>query len=145
MTGTPVTGTLLPPAMLRIAALLAAAVPALSSDSAPPPPPESAAPPPALSVPPLFGPSMVLQRDIVNNLWGWCDCASVTVSFRGTVVTVPVTTGSVWRVALPPTSATAAPSAILVADVQNISNVLNFSDVLFGDVFVCSGQSNMVR
>jgi sialate O-acetylesterase len=102
-----------------------------------------ASPPVPLSLPPIFGSAMVLQRDMPVRLWGWCDCANVTVSFRGAVLTVARVVDSQWEVTLPPTAATSTPVSILISASDAASSQLNLTDVLVGDVFVCAGQSNM--
>lgn len=100
-------------------------------------------PPPPLSLPPIFGPSMVLQRDIPVRLWGWCACTNVTVSFGGTVLPAARVVDSQWEVTLPPTPAAPAPVPIIISANDAASSQLNLTDVLVGDVFICAGQSNM--
>ena len=48
-----------------------------------------------------------------------------------------------WRVTLPPTKADSQTAYTITATSQNQGSI-KISDVLFGDVYVCSGQSNMV-
>ena len=47
-----------------------------------------------------------------------------------------------WRVTLPPTKADSETTYTITATSQKHGSI-NISDVLFGDVYVCSGQSNM--
>ncbi|XP_056139956.1 sialate O-acetylesterase [Lampris incognitus] len=88
--------------------------------------------------------SMVLQRSPERAvLWGYgLDGAQVTVSLSGLVTqkTHPVTvTKGIWRVTLDPVEA-GGPYNVTAA-LQNIT--VNLTDVLFGDVWLCGGQSNM--
>ena len=110
---------------------------------------------------------MVLQRAPDQaNLWGFVDnCAPVTVYFNSTTISATVTPGSYiylslsaaycttvfstdngtvcrWRTILPATEPTATPVTITASSSSSAGNI-TLTDVLFGDVWVCSGQSNM--
>jgi sialate O-acetylesterase len=92
-----------------------------------------------------LGDHMVLQRDATSPpalVWGFGD-AGVTVSttFNGKTLG-PASVGSdgVWRQALPPTPA-GGPYALSFT--ASDGSTASLSDVLFGDVFLCGGQSNM--
>lgn len=88
----------------------------------------------------LFGDHMVLQQDVKLPVWGWADPGEAVTVTVGTS-TARTTTGSdgKWRVDLAPLPADGAPQTLTVAG----RNTLTFSDVLVGDVWICSGQSNM--
>jgi sialate O-acetylesterase len=82
---------------------------------------------------------MVLQRSMPVHLWGW-DMAgqSVNVEFRGETKSTTADETGYWEVYLSPGSA-GGPFAVTVRG----SSTVKLSDVLVGDVWVASGQSNM--
>ena len=87
---------------------------------------------------------MVLQRAPAQaRVWGFCDSSNsncqVTVTFFGQTLTATVTNTN-WEVYLP---ATPAGGPYNVTATDNLSNTAELANVLFGDVFICSGQSNM--
>lgn len=93
----------------------------------------------------LFGDHMVLQQESKIPVWGWAEPGeSVTVTLSGgpsgnssaNAVTGP---NGKWRVDLPPNTASSTALTLTVTG----KNTLKFEDVLVGDVWVCSGQSNM--
>jgi len=88
----------------------------------------------------LFGDHMVLQQDANLPIWGRADAGeTVTVTLgKSTAKTVAGPDGK-WRVNLPKSPADSTPLTLTVAG----KNTLHFEDVLIGDVWVCSGQSNM--
>ena len=93
----------------------------------------------------IFGDHMVLQRDRAIPVWGWADAgARVTVSLSGRTTTAVAGDDGRWRAALPALPAggpfTLAATATPVAG--SVSAV-TCTNVLLGDVWVCSGQSNM--
>lgn len=85
--------------------------------------------------------SMVLQRDANVKIWGWANSnEKVTVSFNNKKYGTKADAGGNWSIKLPPTKA-GGPYTI---DIK-ASNSITIKDVLFGDVWFCSGQSNMVH
>jgi sialate O-acetylesterase len=91
-------------------------------------------------LPTIFGSHMVLEQDIKIPVWGWADAGeAVTVTLGDhTAKTTADATGK-WRVDLDPVTTTTTPLTLTVTG----KNSLKFDDVLIGDVWVCSGQSNM--
>lgn len=91
-------------------------------------------------LPRLVGDHMVLQRGRPLPLWGWADAGeAVTVSWRGQ--NYKAQTGGPagrWAVTLPATPA-GGPYELTVKG----SNTITVRDVLVGDVWLASGQSNM--
>jgi sialate O-acetylesterase len=88
-----------------------------------------------------LGSHMVLQRDRPATIWGFGTPNTVVKTiFRGQTLVSSVGADGVFRQALPATGA-GGPYTIGVSASTGESTVL--SDVLFGDVFFCSGQSNM--
>ncbi|MEM9850000.1 MAG: sialate O-acetylesterase, partial [Bacteroidota bacterium] len=93
-----------------------------------------------LTVASIFTDNVVLQRDTEVPIWGWTDePASVNVQFRGKTYLARTDENGKWRTKLPSTAA-GGPYEIKIN--QGNAN-LTLKNVLFGDVWVCSGQSNM--
>ena len=85
----------------------------------------------------LFADHMVLQRDAVVRVWGSAAPGErVTLEFAGQKKTATADAGGKWRVNLDPMKASAEPRQLRVND-------LVIQDVLVGEVWLCSGQSNM--
>ncbi len=90
-------------------------------------------------LPALFGDGMVLQRDQAVPVWGWADAGEeVTVTFRDQSQTATTGADGQWRVKLDPL-AVGEPGTLTVKG----RNSIELHDVLVGEVWVCSGQSNM--
>ncbi len=90
----------------------------------------------------LFTDHMVLQRDQTVPIWGTAQpFERVTVEFAGQHRSVSVGKDGKWLIHLKPTVASAAPRSLVVRG----HNRLEFTDVLVGDVWFCSGQSNMEK
>ena len=92
---------------------------------------------------PLFGDHAVLQRDTKVPVWGWAaPGARITVSFAGQEKTATAGTGGTWLLSLDPMAACATSRTLNVqSEIPNLRTEI--SDVLVGDVWICSGQSNM--
>lgn len=87
----------------------------------------------------LFSDHMVLQRDAACPVWGWTTPgATVTVAMDGKTGTAVAGADGAWMARIGPFSA-GGPYALTVSGPQQA----RFSDVLVGDVWICSGQSNM--
>ncbi|GGH15428.1 sialate O-acetylesterase [Sphingobacterium alkalisoli] len=90
----------------------------------------------AVRLPALIGDRMVLQRDIELKIWGWANVdEKVTVRFQGKYYYTEAGSDGKWMVTLPPKKA-GGPYVMEI-------NELAIRDVLIGDVWLCSGQSNM--
>ncbi|MEM8953073.1 MAG: sialate O-acetylesterase [Verrucomicrobiota bacterium] len=86
---------------------------------------------------PLFGDHMVLQRGQVVPVWGTADAEEVVkVAFAGQELRTNADGEGKWMVKLKPMEANATGGELRIND-------LVISDVLVGEVWVCSGQSNM--
>ncbi len=95
---------------------------------------------------PLFGEHMMLQRNQPNPIWGWAGPGTeITVSFAGQTKTAAPDANGRWQVTLDPLAASATPREFIVSAKGAHSGVetQKFSDVLVGDLWLCSGQSNM--
>ena len=88
----------------------------------------------------VFGDHMVLQQQQAIRVWGWADAGEKVVVTLGehSAEAKPDDTGR-WKVELPPMAASKQPVAFRVQG----RNVINLQDVLIGEVWLCSGQSNM--
>ncbi len=90
-----------------------------------------------LKLPTLFTDHMVLQRDKAVSVWGWANVGDkVTVEFAGQSKTTTADERGKWLVKLDAMPASAESRTLKV-------NSLLIADVLVGDVWLCSGQSNM--
>lgn len=91
-------------------------------------------------LPNVFGSHMVLQRRKPVPVWGWGEAGEkVTVTLNGQTKTAKTGKDGKWRVSLAPMEA-GGPYQLVV---QGRKNTVTFDDVLTGEVWVCSGQSNM--
>jgi sialate O-acetylesterase len=89
----------------------------------------------------MFGDHMVLQQGIANRVWGKADPGErVTVSFAGQTKGVQALPDGTWQVLLDPVKDYGGPHTLAV---KGTTNEVAFTDVLVGEVWVCSGQSNM--
>jgi len=94
-----------------------------------------------LQLPAIFSDNMVLQRDLPVPVWGWAKPGEeVTVSIAGQSASTKTGTDGKWKVSLNPL--TAADSTELV--VKGKEKSLSVKDVAVGEVWLASGQSNMV-
>ena len=83
---------------------------------------------------------MVLQRDVENPIWGWATPGEkVTVFARDQKVTATTDETGKWMIMLPPMQV-GDPFSIRV---NGAENEIEISNVLIGEVWICSGQSNM--
>lgn len=95
----------------------------------------SAQTPAKVRLPKLISDSMVLQRDVDLDIWGWSDPGTwITVRFNGGYYETKTGEDGRWTVTLPPQKA-GGPYIMEV-------NEITIRDVLVGDVWLCSGQSN---
>ncbi len=89
-----------------------------------------------------FSDHMVLQRDRPAAVWGQAAPGeAVTVEFAGQTKSATAAPDGRWQVALDPLPASAEPRTLTVRG----RNTLTFADVLVGEVWLCSGQSNMEK
>lgn len=88
---------------------------------------------------PVFGDSMVVQRDQPIHVWGWtAPGTDVTVELAGHTATGKADASGRFDVKLDPLPAGGPHEMVIEADESR-----TFRDVLVGEVWVCSGQSNM--
>ena len=88
----------------------------------------------------LFQDNAILQRETEIPLWGWDAVGSeVTILFNGKTYPTETDTLGKWKVELPPTVA-GGPFEITIS---NQDEKIELKNIYFGDVWLCSGQSNM--
>lgn len=92
---------------------------------------------------PLFTDHAVLQRDIRVPVWGWTEPGTtVTVSFAGQEKSSVAAADGKWMAYLDPMGASSK-GRVLTAQTSGSKQKARISDILVGDVWLCSGQSNM--
>lgn len=92
-----------------------------------------------VKVPRLISDGMVLQREIPLRVWGWASPGErVTVKFCGETVSGETDDRGKWMVVLSPKKA----GGPFVMDINGINHIW-LRNVMVGEVWVCSGQSNM--
>ena len=93
-----------------------------------------------LRVPSIIGENMVLQQRQANPVWGWDTPGSeVTVTFSGQTKRARADASGKWRVTLDPVPASLQPATLNIRG----STSREIRNVLVGEVWLCSGQSNM--
>lgn len=95
-----------------------------------------------VKMPAVFGDHMILQQESAANIWGWAD-AGKTVTIKASwskdaKVSVKAGSDGKWAAKLN-TPAFGGPYTIEISDGEKIT----LNDVMIGEVWVCSGQSNM--
>ena len=89
----------------------------------------------------IFTDYTVLQREMAVPVWGWAEPgAEVTVEFAGQKKTATADDGGKWMVRLDPMEASADSREMRVC---SAGKTVTLSDVLVGEVWLASGQSNM--
>jgi sialate O-acetylesterase len=92
-----------------------------------------------VKLPAIFSDHMVLQREMKVPIWGWADPGeNVTVTIAEQKQTTTADDKGHWRVTLDPLSSD-EPQTMAVEG----KNRVEVKDVLVGEVWICSGQSNM--
>jgi sialate O-acetylesterase len=93
----------------------------------------------AVKLPSIFGSHMVLQQGQKNRVWGVADAGeAVTVTIGEQSLKAEVAADGKWQVMLAPLPV-GGPYTLTVKG----SNEIKLEDVLVGEVWICSGQSNM--
>ncbi len=92
-----------------------------------------------VKLPRIFSSNMVLQQGIENPVWGWADKGEqITVTFNDKTVRTKTSKEGKWSVKLP-VQEYGGPYTLTVKG----KNTVVFDNILIGEVWVCSGQSNM--
>jgi sialate O-acetylesterase len=95
----------------------------------------------------IFSDSMVLQRGIRTPIWGWATVGEqITVTFNGQTVTATARDSTIsaykgfWKTSFSPMTA-GGPFDMTITG--SASAAITLKNILVGDVWICSGQSNM--
>jgi sialate O-acetylesterase len=92
-------------------------------------------------LPQIVRDSMVLQRDAKINIWGWASAnEKVTVLFNQKKYNTKATIDGKWKIVLPAMKGGGPYNMVITG-----KNSITLHDILLGDVWFCSGQSNMVH
>lgn len=92
-----------------------------------------------IRLPKLIGDGMVLQRDARVRIWGWAsDGEKVTIRFLDSTYTTAANSNGDWEVLL----SDLKPGGPFAMHIDG-TNSITINDIVIGDVWVCSGQSNM--
>jgi len=95
-----------------------------------------------LKLPAVFSDHMVLQRDKAVAVWGWADAdEEISVEFAGQKKTAKADASGKWSLRLDPLMASAESRKLTATG--KADRKAEVSDVLVGDVWLGSGQSNM--
>lgn len=96
----------------------------------------------ALKLPAIFGDNMVLQQEQTVPVWGWsAPGANVIVKFAGQTKSTRANNEGRWTVKLSKLKASAEPQSLVIE--SGATKV--FTNILVGEVWLCSGQSNMEK
>lgn len=91
-------------------------------------------------LPKILGNGMVLQRNQPVPVWGTAAAGEkVTVNFKNQTKTTVANTEGKWMITLNPMQASAQPATLTISG----TNIIKLNDILVGEVWLCSGQSNM--
>ncbi|MEM9016322.1 MAG: sialate O-acetylesterase [Verrucomicrobiota bacterium] len=94
-----------------------------------------------LRLPSVFGHHMVLQRDQENPIWGWAEPGTkVSIQFAGATAMATAGDDGKWIAKLP--SLRGSSHALDLTITAGDDSIL-LSNIVIGEVWVCSGQSNM--
>lgn len=87
----------------------------------------------------IFGSNMVLQQGQVNPIWGWADKGEkITISFAEKTISLKADKFGKWSAKLPSLDY-GGPYEMTIKG----KNSIHFENILIGEVWICSGQSNM--
>jgi len=90
----------------------------------------------------LFADNAVLQQGMKVPVWGTADPGEhVTVEFAGQRVSTTADAAGKWLIQLAPMKASSQPGALTISG----NNKIVLTNILVGEVWICSGQSNMER
>jgi|JI6StandDraft_1071083.scaffolds.fasta_scaffold07801_4 sialate O-acetylesterase len=93
-----------------------------------------------VKLPALFSDGLVLQQGKPLTIWGWGAAdEDVSVRFAGQTQVARTDLDGKWRVTLDPVPANAQPQEMTIAG----KNTITLKNLLVGEVWICSGQSNM--
>ncbi len=93
-----------------------------------------------LKLPAIIGDHMVLQQKQADPIWGWdTPGTAISVAFAGQTKSAKADASGKWTVKLDAMPANAKPQTMTIKG----SSTRELTDILVGEVWICSGQSNM--
>lgn len=95
-----------------------------------------------IRVPPIISSNMVLQQNAKATLWGWADATErfvIISSWKTTADTVTALNSGKWKAQI----ATPAAGGPYTITIKGRANSVMLDNILVGEVWLCSGQSNM--
>ena len=94
-----------------------------------------------ITLPEIISDSMILQRNAKITIWGWASAGEhITATFNGKQRKATASSDGHWSLEFPEMKA-GGPYTLKVSG----KNDIQLEDILIGDVWLCSGQSNMVH
>jgi sialate O-acetylesterase len=93
-------------------------------------------------LPGLFSNNMVLQQSTVVNVWGKANAnanVSIKCSWNGKTIVTKSNKSGGWKAQIQTPVASYTPQSLTISD----GNALTINNILIGEVWMCSGQSNM--
>jgi sialate O-acetylesterase len=95
-----------------------------------------------IRLPSVIGSHMVLQQDVPITIWGWAEPGEeVSIQFAGQKASSSADNDGFWEVRLKTMKPGKGPLDMTITGTQ--SPPVSLEDILLGEVWVCSGQSNM--
>ena len=97
-----------------------------------------------VKLPAIVSSDMILQRNTTVVLWGWADAKeiiSIEASWLKEIVNVKADKEGNWRVEVKTTNSKEAQNITI----KGKESVILLENILFGEVWLCSGQSNMAQ
>jgi sialate O-acetylesterase len=95
-----------------------------------------------IRLPPIMSNNMVLQQNSQATLWGWSDPSerfTISCSWKTAVDSVTAFNSGKWKIKIG-TPAAGSPYSITI---KGRTNTIILENILIGEVWICSGQSNM--
>ena len=93
-----------------------------------------------VTLPSIIGDGMVLQQQMATPIWGWADPGeNITVSFEQQSKSATADANGKWMIKLDPIKANSEGQKLEIKG----NNTITLQEVLVGEVWICSGQSNM--
>jgi len=102
-----------------------------------------------LKLPSVISDNMVLQRGINVPIWGWAKPnTKVTVKFDNQTKSTTADAEGCWKIFLDPLKANDNPQKMRIAlrmpgSIESGNSIITLKNILVGEVWLCSGQSNM--
>ncbi len=95
-----------------------------------------------IKLPTIIGDNMVLQREMPVPIWGWAEPKEkISVTFDNQSVATIADKDGKWKITLKELKASADPKGMAIRGDK--SEPVDLKNILVGEVWVCSGQSNM--